>query len=374
MRKAAARILLSVAVATASVALVAPAASGAPAGKQRTTITGWDTTPATVIEGTVLSQSLTVSGKKGRVVQVQTKAKKKWKKVRNYKTAKGGAVTVSYTPPVGVSQWRVSVAGTRTGKPAATGAQTVTVDPLPQGNTQGIDIAKSALGPGVSVQSATFTGPEGSLARTPDLFATPATPAGFRAKAADTPVPTGSGLWMLSTGNVSDAANTVGYFASANKAAPGNDTLSTLAGYGTSDAAYLDLTITPKAPTLRVKYRFASEEYNEYVGTPYNDVMAIFVNGVNCALVPGTATPIAINNVNAGANSGLYVNNEALELDGDPATVASAVAYDGFTVPLECTVAVTPGTPVAVQIAIADASDGIYDSAFALLDKGISAS
>jgi hypothetical protein len=40
-------------------------------------------------------------------------------------------------------------------------------------------------------------------------------------------------------------------------------------------------------------------------------------------------------------------------------------------VPLECSVPVTPGKPVSVRIALADASDGAYDSAVALLDGGI---
>lgn len=39
--------------------------------------------------------------------------------------------------------------------------------------------------------------------------------------------------------------------------------------------------------------------------------------------------------------------------------------------PLTCSVPVEPGEPVEVKIAVADASDAIYDSAIALLDEGI---
>ena len=113
-----------------------------------------------------------------------------------------------------------------------------------------------------------------------------------------------------------------------------------------------------------MKYVFASEEYPEYVGSSFNDVMAVFVDGTNCALVPGTATPVSINTVNAGANSQYYVDNQ---------TGASGygTTYDGLTKPLVCSAPVTPGVPATVRIVVADASDSIYDSAVALLDQGI---
>jgi hypothetical protein len=44
---------------------------------------------------------------------------------------------------------------------------------------------------------------------------------------------------------------------------------------------------------------------------------------------------------------------------------------DGLTVPLEWRVPVAPGEQVTVRIAVADASDSIYDSAVALLDGGM---
>ncbi len=48
-----------------------------------------------------------------------------------------------------------------------------------------------------------------------------------------------------------------------------------------------------------------------------------------------------------------------------------STSMDGLTVPLTCSVPVTPGQPVTVQIAVADTTDGIYDSAVALVDGGI---
>lgn len=174
----------------------------------------------------------------------------------------------------------------------------------------------------------------------------------------------GSKAWVLSTGLVSNATGSPSTFASTNLGNPGNTTLSSYSGSSTYDAASYKVTLIPTGSTLHVKYVFASEEYPEYVGSRFNDVMAIFVNGNNCALVPGTNSPVSINTVNQYTNSAYYVDNS---------TGASgySTSYDGLTKPLVCSVPVTPGVPTTVEIALADAGDGSYDSAVALLDKGI---
>ncbi len=41
----------------------------------------------------------------------------------------------------------------------------------------------------------------------------------------------------------------------------------------------------------------------------YADVMAIWVDGVNIALIPGTTTPVSIGTINHMLNSDLYVEN-----------------------------------------------------------------
>jgi hypothetical protein len=174
----------------------------------------------------------------------------------------------------------------------------------------------------------------------------------------------GSKTWVLSTGVIGDAVGSPDAHASTNLSAPGDSGLSALSGGSTFDAAAYQVTLIPTGKTLHVRYVFASEEYPEFVDSPYNDVMAVFVNGVNCALVPGTSQPVAINTVNHLRNTGLYVDN-ALGASG------YATSMDGLTVPMNCTVPVTPGTPVTVRIAVADTGDPILDSAVALLDKGI---
>lgn len=174
----------------------------------------------------------------------------------------------------------------------------------------------------------------------------------------------GQKTWVLSTGNIMDVVGSPDSFASTNRGDPGDAALSTFGGYPTSDASYYDVTLVPHSSHLHVKYAFGSEEYPEYVGSQFNDVMGVFVNGQNCATVPDGTDPVSVNTINGQTNSQYYVDNST----GAP---GYNTTMDGLTVPLQCNVIVTPGQPVTVRIAVADSSDGIYDSAVALLDQGI---
>lgn len=174
----------------------------------------------------------------------------------------------------------------------------------------------------------------------------------------------GEDTWVLSTGRIGDLVGSPSEFASTNLGGAGDPTLAALVGGTTYDAVAYQVTVVPDGETLVVRYAFGSEEYPEYVGSQFNDVMAVFVNGANCALVPNTSTPVSINSINQSTNSAFYVDN-----------VQGAAGYnttlDGVTVPIECRVPVEIGQPVTIKIAVADTSDGIYDSAVALLDGGI---
>ena len=174
----------------------------------------------------------------------------------------------------------------------------------------------------------------------------------------------GAKTWVLSTGRIPDAQGVPSYFASTNLGLAGDSALTALSGFPTYDAGAYSVTVVPSGTTLKVKYAFASEEYPEYVGSGYNDVMAVFVNGTNCAVVPGTSAPVSINTINANVNPQYFVDNQA-------GAAGYNTTFDGLTKPLTCSVPVTPGVPVNVRITIADASDHIYDSAVALLEKGI---
>lgn len=174
----------------------------------------------------------------------------------------------------------------------------------------------------------------------------------------------GKKTWVLSTGRIADALGVPGKFADTTLGLPGDAQLSALAGHPTFDAAAYTVTLVPTGHTLHVRYVFASEEYPEYVGSQFNDVMAVRINGQNCATVPGSGEAVSINTINAQRNSAFYVDNST-------GAAGYATSMDGLTQPLTCSVPVTPGQQVTVQVAVADTSDGRYDSAVALVDGGI---
>lgn len=149
---------------------------------------------------------------------------------------------------------------------------------------------------------------------------------------------------------------------------PGDSLLDLLAGSGnpTMDAAILSFDFVPHGSSITLEYVFASEEYNDYVNTGYNDVFAFYVNGKNCAVVGRPALPVSINTINNGNPFGippvshpeLYRNND-IDSNGG-ATIATEM--DGLTMVLTCTARVRPGVRNHMRLAIADAGDPAYDS------------
>jgi len=135
----------------------------------------------------------------------------------------------------------------------------------------------------------------------------------------------------------------------------GDSDLDTLVDpYVTYDATVLEFDFETITSDLYFNFVFASEEYEEYVGSEFNDVFAFYVDGINIALVPGTSDPITVNTINQGTNSAYFVSNLSGTYD---------IQYDGFTKVLVASLlGLSPGTH-HMKIAIADTSDHIYDSA-----------
>lgn len=219
------------------------------------------------------------------------------------------------------------------------------------------DLAQALAGEGVVVSNVSYTGDE----RAAGTFAeTDATVFGFD-----------SGV-ILSSGEVAsivgpnDQDGTTTPFGTA-----GDPDLDALAGFDTFDAAVLSFDFVPDAATVYVSYVFASEEYNEYANSQFNDTFAFFVNGQNCATVGGD--PVSINTINGGDPLGtdavrpeLYRNND-LD-DGGPTINTEA---DGLTVGLVCEAAVNEGVTNTMKLAIADGSDEVLDSWVVLSASGI---
>ncbi len=144
---------------------------------------------------------------------------------------------------------------------------------------------------------------------------------------------------------------------------PGDPDLEALIGETTYDATVLEFDFIPESDTISFQYVFASDEYNEYV-YEYNDVFAFFVNGVNVALIPGTDTPVAINNVNGGNPYGEnpknpeYYRNNSFPDGSSPINTE----MDGLTVVLSMQAKVNAGVTNHIKLAIADALDHNLDS------------
>jgi hypothetical protein len=184
---------------------------------------------------------------------------------------------------------------------------------------------------------------------------------------------------LLTTGSVQNSVGpNISQGASQGNGLPGLPSLNAIIPGGV-DGAYISFDVTPSSNTLVFKYVFASEEYNDYVGTQFNDVFAFFVSGPgivgspNIALLPSTSIPVAINNVNKGrasdvaaSNPDFYINNDDRRLPIVPqvpdATRYSQLEYDGLTVVLTATISVIPGSTYNLTFAIQDVSDGSWDS------------
>ena len=218
-------------------------------------------------------------------------------------------------------------------------------------------LAQALAGPGVAVSNVSFTG----QAISAGTFSDPAGSVGLV-----------SGV-VLSSGNIATAAgpnNSSG--AGDDVGGAGDAALDAIVAPNlTQDATILSFTIVPTSSQLNIAYVFASEEYTEYVGSQFNDVFAFFVNGVNCATVPGTNDRVTVNSIHSATN-GLPASNASFYVDNPQAVLDTQ--FDGLTIPLTCRATVTPGSSVTIRLAIADTSDGILDSAVFLQAGGITSS
>ncbi|MEA3443224.1 MAG: choice-of-anchor L domain-containing protein [Bacteroidota bacterium] len=154
-----------------------------------------------------------------------------------------------------------------------------------------------------------------------------------------------------------------------NSSGPSDPNLNALIPQSTNDACVLEFDFIPADNVMAFHYMFGSDEYLEWVNSSFNDVFAFFLTGpnpntaapaysnLNIALVPGTPTPVSINNVNNVANSAYYYNN------GTGSTPSNeACQYDGYTVPLWAHKAVIPCETYHIKLAVADAGDSALDS------------
>jgi len=185
---------------------------------------------------------------------------------------------------------------------------------------------------------------------------------------------------ILSSGDVTlakgpnDASNTTTHFNT-----PGNTLLDNIVSPEfTFDAATLEFDFKPQSDTMHFNYLFASEEYHEFVNKAYNDVFAFFLSGpkpgggtydnVNIALIPGTSTAVAINNVNNGyadydeTSPGNCTNCQYF-IDNVGGTTCE---FDGYTTILTAKAPVVQCGDYHIKLCIADVADDALNSAVLL--------
>lgn len=179
---------------------------------------------------------------------------------------------------------------------------------------------------------------------------------------------------LLTTGTASNVSgpnpNTTSNNLSYSSNASGSSIGDGLSGGTTYDACYINFLITPSCNTLSISYVFASEEYPEFVGSGVNDVFGFIISGPNpsgpvynnknIALLPGTTTPVSIDNVNATTNSAYYVS------------APPGLEYDGKTTILTASTSVIPCSTYTMTIGVWDDGDHFYDSGVFLDVNGLS--
>lgn len=193
------------------------------------------------------------------------------------------------------------------------------------------------------------------------------------------------------------------------------------------DICSIEFDFVPMDNSIQFSYQFGSDEYPEYVDSPYNDIFAFIVSDEsssrNIALIPGTNVPVSINTVNHKTNKDHFIDNNLYKqiiikrqdpvkstyrgtfagrvlraiasifgssdyIGGDRVVIAPDpellktmdanlfrnLRYDGITKKLVAQTYVTPYKKYHLKIVIADVSDNIYDSGVFIEDRSLTSS
>lgn len=242
-------------------------------------------------------------------------------------------------------------------------------------------LASAIMGPGVTINSATYSGG----ANQAGVFST-----GAGISFGSNILEFTDGAIFTTHSNTSSVAgpnNNAGLSSNAPSGIDNNpDFNAASGGFNTFDASFIVINFTPDVfpganvgdvGRMTASLVFGSEEYNEYVYSGFNDTIGLWVNGVNVALAPnGLAIGIdtindaatfnpangsASNDPNPGhsttsftsANPNLYVNNS---------TNTYNTQMDGFTVTISLTFDVIVGQQNTIKLGIADTGDASLDS------------
>ena len=190
---------------------------------------------------------------------------------------------------------------------------------------------------------------------------------------------------VLTTGLVESSGSKIGCneqgsdFASTdNGLNAGDPDLDLIATDNLHDVTVYTIKFIPTSDTLRFRYCFASEEYPEYSCSNFNDVFGFFIQGpgypspTNIAKVPGTSLPVSISNVHP--SYGLVCASKNVQYFNGNNNTNKQPTYDGFTDVFTAQAIVTPCQEYTIKLAIADVSDGVWDSGVFLEAKSFGTS
>lgn len=235
---------------------------------------------------------------------------------------------------------------------------------------------------------------------------------------------------ILSSGN---SYNVAGYNNSHNQSSTFSDVavpeldkdLSAMIREKLYDICSIEFDFVPMDNSIQFNYQFGSDEYPEYVDSPYNDIFAFIVSdetsSKNIALVPTTHVPVSINTVNFKTNQDYFIDNNLYKqviikrqdpvkstfrgtlpgrilraiasIFGSPNYAGNAdrvviapdpellktmnqnlyrnLRYDGITKKMVAQMYVTPYKKYHLKIVLGDVSDNIYDSGVFIEDRSL---
>ena len=214
-------------------------------------------------------------------------------------------------------------------------------------NASAIQMAQTIFGDGTQVINASYTGDRDSSG----IYSN-----GNAISPGVTPSDTGV---MFSTGDLRGFTNN--NFFQSNESASTTTTSSgpngvadfnAAAGAQTFDASFLDVDFIPTGDVMTMQFVFASEEYPEFAVGAFQDFFGVWINGNLVPLSVGDGD-IDPNNLNAGSNSNLFIDNTQDQFNTE---------MDGFTLTMTLTIPVNSGEVNSIRIGIADVTDANYDS------------
>lgn len=212
-----------------------------------------------------------------------------------------------------------------------------------------LEMAQLIFGQNVTVTGASYTGdPDASAIYSDGDTISPGV------------VPSDTGV-ILSTGeadrftnvsatNPNQATNT----SSPNSGPNGDPDFNALSGLSTFDASFLEVDFIPDPGVnfVTLEFVFSSDEYPEFAGSIYNDLVGVWIDGTNVPLAAGNGLA-SVGNINESGGINLFRSNVNDTFNTE---------MDGFTVSMSVIVPVTPGVEQTLKIGVADVSDNLYDS------------